>query len=249
MRNFSPPSGPRPAPRSLPAWRVKLAAPAACLFPAVVLLVATTGPCAAVLNIFGLANGDLNYAWNSKYGPYGYTQGGTEIGVGLYFGAPYGNDYTMGVLEIPISSLQSISLESVSLKVYSNGFGTGYYYGDAGLRWLNPDTMPVSGDPQADGLGPILGSPSVEYQLWDSGVGQTEGWFSFDVTAHVLDDLYAGRNFSTFVLNGSRDTYGSIRTAEYGGGFGPQLVVAVPEPKFLSLLLAVTLFIGVRLRR
>jgi hypothetical protein len=204
----------------------------------VLLMSATVGPCAAELTIFGQASGDVNYAWNSKYGPYGYTQGATDIGVGLTFGAPYGNDYTMGIIEIPITELQAATLTSVALKVYSNGFGTGYDYGSAGLRWLNPGAMALTGDPQADGLGPVLGSNSNEYQLWSSYVGEPAGWYSFDVTTHVMDDLTAGREFSTFVLNGSRDTGGSIRTAEYGGGFGPQLVAVVPEPQVWALALA-----------
>jgi hypothetical protein len=213
------------------------------------ILLIMAPPCMAELSIYGLPAGDLNYAWNSKYGPYGYTQGGTDIGVGLYFGAPYGNDYTMGILEIAITDLQSSAPTAVELKVYSNGFGTGYFYGSAGLRWLDPGSTPVTGDPAADGLGPLLGGPSVEYELWNSDYGQPAGWYSFDVTAHVLADLTAGRDFTTFVLNGSRDTGGSIRTAEFGSGFGPQLAATVPEPRIWALLAGAAGFFLLRRHR
>jgi hypothetical protein len=191
---------------------------------------------AATTTLFCAAEGDVSYAWNSKYGPYGYTQGADSIGVGLYMGAPYGNDYTMGIVEIPLAGLTALTLESAVLRAYSNGFSTGYYYGSAGMRWLDPGTVIPTGDPVADGMGPLLGSPSIEYLLWDGSQGA--GWYEFDVTSHVLTDLNAGRNYSTFVLNGSRDTGGSIRTAEYGGGYGPQLeVTTVPETSTPLILL------------
>jgi len=179
-----------------------------------------------------LPQGDVDYAWNSKYGPWGYTQGGAGLNVGLSMGGTYGNDYTMGILEIDISRLRGGTLFQSALWVYSNGFGTGYWYGSAGMRWLNTGTRSLTGDPVADQLGPILGTPALEYELWSSDRGQGAGWFSFDVTAHVQADLTAGRNFSTFVLNGSRDTFGSIRSAEYGGGYGARLesLSSVPEP-------------------
>jgi hypothetical protein len=205
---------------------------------------------AAVLILPGTATGDAGYAWNSKYGPYGYTTGGTTLGVGLYMGAPYGNDYTMGIVEIRIADLVGGDLSSAILNVYSEGFNTGYFYGSAGMRWLDVGSIVVTGDPVADALGPILGGPANEYGLWDSYVGQGAGWFSFDVTAHVLADLAAGRNYSTFVVNGSRDTSGGIRTAEYGSGFGPNITATstVPEPG-VTLTFAISLAALVLRRR
>ena len=71
--------------------------------------------------------GDAGYAWNSKYGPYGYTVGGTELGVGLQMGPPYGNDYTVGIIEIPIAALLGGDLLGAQLQVNTVGnFGTGY---------------------------------------------------------------------------------------------------------------------------
>jgi hypothetical protein len=190
-----------------------------------------------------LPQGDVNYAWNSKYGPWGYTQGGASLDVGLSMGGQYGNDYTMGILEIDISRLRGGTLFQSALWVYSNGFGTGYWYGSAGMRWLDTGTRTLTGDPVADQLGPILGTPALEYELWSSDRGQSAGWFSFDVTTHIQADLTAGRNFSTFVLNGSRDTFGGIRAAEYGGGFGARLesLSSVPEPGGAGVLFLASL--------
>lgn len=202
---------------------------------------------AATITNYASADGDANYAWNSKYGPYGYTTGATAIGVGLSFGGTYGNDYTMGIVEIPLSGATPVSLQSATLKVYSNGFSTGYYYGSAGMRWLDPGTVTPTGNPVTDGMGPLLGGPSSEYLLWDGS--QPAGWYEFDVTAHVLADLNAGRSFSSFVLNGSRDTGGSIRTAEYGGGFGPQLsLTLIPEPSSACVVLSGALLLFSRRR-
>ncbi len=183
--------------------------------------------------------GDTSYGWNSKYGPYGYGNGGTTLGVGLAMGAPYGNDYTNGIVEIAIPDLQGGNLLSATLTVYSEGFGTGYYYGSAGMYWVAPSL--VTGDPQADSIGAMLGAPSIAYGLWDSTTNQGAGWFSFDVTANVQSDAAAGRAFSTFILGGSRDTGGGIRASEYGSSFGPQMTIvtdatAVPEPATWGLL-------------
>ncbi len=205
---------------------------------------------AATFDLYATPDGDAEYSWNSKYGPYGYTTGSTELGVGLYMGAPYGNDYTVGIIEIPISELQGGILFSADLHVYSNGFSTGYYYGSAGLSWIAP-TMPVTGNPVTDGVGSMLGGVSIEYPLWDSGVGQGAGWFSFDVTAHVQQDLDAGRDFSTFILGGSRDTYGTICAAEAAGAFGPMIQATgnVPEPLVCHLLAAGFALFGLRVLR
>ncbi|MCX7869682.1 MAG: hypothetical protein N2322_06995 [Terrimicrobiaceae bacterium] len=210
------------------------------LFPSLLCGLLLLHPAAAETLVLNCeSQGDTEYSWNSKYGPYGYTQGGTSLGVGLQFGGPYGNDYTMGILEIPISSLAGRELQTANLFVYSNGFDTGYYYGSAGLRWLDVGAIVPTGDPEADGLGPILGTASIEYQLWSSGTGEGPGWFSFDVKNHVLADLAAGRSFSTFVLNGSRETVGRIRAAEFGEGFNPRIdaeVTPIPEPQAAALL-------------
>jgi len=230
-----------------PAWRRQ----GGGLFIAAIFFVLAVARAQAVtFDLYATPDSDAGYAWNSKYGPYGYTSGSADLGVGLYMGAPYGNDYTVGIIEIPISELQGGSLFSANLNVYSNGFGTGYYYGSAGLWWIAP-TMPVTGNPVTDGVGSMLGGVSIEYSLWDSSVGQGAGWFSFDVTAHVQQDLDASRGFSTFILGGSRDTYGSIRAAEAAGTFGPMIQATgnIPEPLVCHMLAAGFALLGWRIIR
>jgi hypothetical protein len=192
------------------------------------------------ITLYTPTDGDAQYAWNSKYGPYGYTTGGTTMGVGLYFGAPYGNDYTVSIFEIPIASLAGQTLTSAMLQVDSLGFGTGYYYGSAAIGWVDTSTRTLTGDVVADAIGSM--SPTASgYKIWDSyDIPEAVGIKSFDFTTQVQADINAGRTFSTFVLSGSRDTGGSIYTAE--SGQGPRLVAdfpgaaSLPEPATLLML-------------
>lgn len=182
------------------------------------------------------ASGDAQYSWNSRYGPYGYEVGGTAIGVGLQMGGQYGNDYTIGIIEVPIAPLAGHELTSAVLYLTSLGFGTGYWYGSANLGWQNHNG--ASGDVVADGRG-ALGMGETIAQVWNSDWGHdASGLRSFDVLAQVRADVAAGRAYSTFVVSGSRDTSGAIVTFE--GGSGPYLVVTgeglVPEPSGLAWL-------------
>ncbi|MBN2581834.1 MAG: PEP-CTERM sorting domain-containing protein [Planctomycetes bacterium] len=180
--------------------------------------------------------GDATYSWNSKYGPYGYGVGGTEMGVGLSMGGSYGNDYTVSIFEIPIAALMGQTVTGATLRVNSLGFGTGYYYGSASIGWLDTGTMTLTGDVVADGLGPASTGRPGGLALWNSDWGtNSAGLQTFDVLSYVLADLAAGRSYSTFVMSGSRDTWGSIYTAESGSG--PQIVATtVPEPATMGLL-------------
>lgn len=186
------------------------------------------------ITLYTPAAGDATYAWNSKYGPSGYSAGATEMGVSLQMGGQYGNDYTVSIFEIPISALIGQTVTSATLEVDSLGFGTGYDYGSAVIGWLDTGTAVLTGDVVADQLGgPSTGRPN-NFTIYSSyGVEGTPGTKSFDVLSFVLADLAAGHTYSTFVLSGSRDTYGSIYTAESGSG--PR-IVAVPEPATLALL-------------
>lgn len=188
--------------------------------------------------------GDAMYAWNSKYGSYGYTAGTTTMGVGLSMGGQYGNDYTVSVFEIPLSDLAGQTITSATLEVESLGFGTNYYYGSAHIGWLNTGSQVLTGDVVADNLGPAATGRPNEFTIFNTDVPGSElaGIRSFDVLSCVLADLAAGRTHSTFVMSGSRDTYGSIRTAESGFGFGPR-IVAVPEPATFGLLALSWLFL------
>lgn len=207
---------------------------AAKRFFSVLSLLVLAGSSWASITLYAPPAGDAVYAWNSKYGPYGYTAGTTELGVGLYFGAPYGNDYTVSIIEIPIAALAGKTVSSAVLEVESLGFDTGYYYGSAGLAWVDTGARVLTGDVVADSLGQLMSSVSIEYPLFNSGVvAGTPGVKQFDVLNHLLSDLAAGRAYSTFVLCGSRDTYGAIYAAESGKG---ARIIAVPEPAAFILL-------------
>lgn len=224
-----------------PSWIRTAAASAAILFWATLPLAAQQ-----TFNLHTTASGDANYSWNSKYGPSGYGAGGNALGVGLQMNAPYGNDYTVGIFMVPISSLTPGTLISATLSVTSNGFGTGYYYGSATLGWLNLGATALTGDVVADGLGPAATSVPGGMPVYDSGGSPSgaAGVMTFDVLTYVNADLNAGRNYSTFVLSGSRDTYGSIMSAETGSGPSILVISSIPEPATMALL-AGALMLGV----
>ncbi|MFZ5832175.1 MAG: PEP-CTERM sorting domain-containing protein [Planctomycetota bacterium] len=193
---------------------------------------------AATLTLHTPPSGDATYAWNTKYGPSGYGAGADSVGIYLYFGAPYGNDYTVSIFEVPIAALAGETVTAASLQVESLGFGTNYYYGSARIGWLNTGSTPLSGDVVADALGPLSTSLPGGMTLFDTGyVAGDAGAVSFDVLDCVLADLAAGRDYSTFVMSGSRETWGSICAAESGSG--PRIVAevaSVPEPSMAGLL-------------
>lgn len=204
---------------------------------------------AGTVNLYATPAGDANYAWNSKYGPYGYTAGQEELSVGLYFGAPYGNDYTMGFMELPLTGLVGPEVEKVEIRVHALGFGTGYYYGSAGLGWLDTTGRTLTGDVVADGLGGMHPAPGG-WAVWSTDMADWQpGWKAVDVTAQVLQDLGQGRAYSSFYVWGSRDTWGSIHAAE--SGLGPYLSVTlapVPEADEWAMMLAGLGLLALKLR-
>ena len=190
---------------------------------------------AAVSTLYTPPAGDATYSWNTKYGPSGYGVGDQTMDVNLYFGAPYGNDYRVSIFEIPISTLAGLTPTAATLKVNSLGFGTNYYYGSANIGWLDVGSLALTGDVVADDLGPASTSVPGGYTIYDTyTVAGTAGVVSFDVLSCVQADLAAGRGYCTFVMSGSRDTWGSIYTAE--SGLGPRIEVVVPEPATLAML-------------
>ena len=191
-----------------------------------VVLALCSAASAVVLNT--PSAGDCKFYWNSKYGDDTYTPGENTIGIYLYFGGTYGNDYTVGIFEVPIAALAGKKVESAVLEVDASGFGTNYYYGSATIGWLDPGTIVPTGDVVADGLGPAAKSRPGGYTIYDSDVPFTNGTKSWDVLTYVLSDLAAGRSYSTFVLSGSRETFGSINAAE--SGTGPRIVASVVTP-------------------
>lgn len=201
---------------------------------------------AGELTLVTPSEGDAQYSWNSRYGPYGYEVGGTAIGVGLSMGGSYGNDWTIGIVEVPIAPLAGHDLSSATLFLTSLGFGTGYYYGSARLNWQNFNG--ATGDVVADGRG-AFGIGDYVADLWKSDWPHDgSGLRQFDVLQQVLSDLAAGRTYSTFTLSGSRDTFGGVVTAE--GGAGPYLIATgetlVPEPAATT---AISLAAGAMLLR
>jgi hypothetical protein len=205
------------------------------------------------ITLWAAPEGDATYSWNSKYGPWGYSEGETALGVSLQMNAPYGNDYVQGIIEIPIAPLKGGELLGAELRVNTTGFGTSYWYGSAGLVWLDVGARQVTGHVKNDGLGAIVGAPAVNWALWSSGSDSGEPALkAFDVTDAVKADLAAGRSFSTFVMSGSRDTWGGIYAAE--SGIGPRVVAQttapVPEPgTWMSLGAGLAVLGGVAARR
>lgn len=216
----------------------------------VVVLLMICATAQAAITLYTPTAGDATYSWNSKYGPYGYGTDATAIGVGLGFGGSYGNDYTVSIFEVPIAALAGQTITSATLIVDSLGFGTGYYYGSACIGWLDTGTTALTGDVVADGLGPASTGRPSGFTIYDSGYGDTSGPKSFDVLNCVLNDMDAGRAYSTFVMSGSRDTYGSIYAAESGSG--PRIVAdVVPEPStIIGIISALSVnTVGLLLRR
>ena len=187
------------------------------------------------LVLYTPASGDCSYSWNSKYGPYGYGAiGASTMGIYLDLGGTYGNDYTVAIMEIPISALTGQSLLNATLIVESTGFDTNYYYGSAQLGWQDTGTRTLTGNVVADDLGSMKPLP-IGYKIWDTyTVPDGAGLKSYDFTTQVQADIDAGRTYSTFVLHGSRETFGSLYTSE--SGQGPRLVVTIPEPATMVLL-------------
>lgn len=217
------------------------------------VLVSQGAAMAADLTLPVTASGDASYGWNSKYGPYGYTQGGTDLGVSLQMGGRWGNDYSVGLIEVPIAALRGSGLVSALLQVQTTGFGTGYYYGSAGLAWLDVGAQAVTGDVVADGLG-ALAAPSITWTLWNSDGSAGSGdpaTKTVDVTSVVLLDLAAGRDYSSFQLTGSRDTWGGIYAAESGQGSRllATTTAPVPEPASWMALLGGLAALGLRSHR
>lgn len=192
--------------------------------------------------------GGAHYAWNTKYGDSGYSPATDSMGSGLYFGAPYGNDYTVAIFEIPIFQLSGATLTSANLVVNSLGFDTGYYYGSAKLGWLDTGATVLTGNVVADGLGPAAKSLPGHFGIYDSSTGGAPGIHTFDVLSYIQADLAAGRAYSTYVISSSRDTYGSISGPASENA--PKIVATtVPEPGGLSALAAGFIPVLFRLRR
>jgi hypothetical protein len=157
---------------------------------------------------------------------------------------------------IPLAPLAGGDLLGATLQVYSNGFGTWYYSGrsTASIGWLSNAVSlptPLTGDVVADGLGPFAKSRPGGFLVYDSYVSGSgaAGWQEFDVITQLQADLDAGRNYSVFVLSTSRDTSGSLASAETGMGPRVMALSTIPEPATVVWLMGVAALLGAVLRR
>lgn len=204
---------------------------------AIIALAISVAAQAETITLLTPSSGDATYFWNTKYGPYGYDSGGDTMGVDLMMSLPYGNDYAVSIFEVPIAQLYGKDVISAVLVVDATGFGTNYYYGSASIGWLDTGSAVLTGDVVADGLGPAATALPGGMAIYNSSEPFVDGLKEYDVKSYVLADIAAGRSFSTFVMSGSRDTYGSIYAAE--SERGPRIIVeAVPEPTGLTALAA-----------
>jgi hypothetical protein len=143
-------------------------------------------------------------------------------------------------IEIPIALLAGQTVTIATLQLESLGFGTGYYYGSAAVSHLNSGGNLPTGNIANDN--PHTWGGDGSWIIFDSYADPPNGGAgikSFDVTAEVLADLTAGRAYSTFMLDASRDTVGTLYASETTGQ-GPRIYAtgdfAVPIPGAVWLL-------------
>lgn len=173
--------------------------------------------------------GDGTQHYNSKYGPDPYVTGDPTMWASLQMNAPYGNDYWYIFIEIPIALLKGQKLTNATLQLDSLGAGTGYYYGSAYVRHLDPGASLPTGDIAVDNPRIWGYDNSWTFFNTDGGPDGSPGIKSFDVTAAVQADLTAGRNYSTFKLEASRDTGVTIYASETPGQ-GPRIFAQANRP-------------------
>lgn len=195
------------------------------------------------LTLWASSAGDGTYSWNTKYGPYGWNTTSQTMSTKFQMGGTYGNDITNIYIEIPISPLQGQTVTSATLVLDSAGAGTGYYYGSASIKYLNPGSNTPTGNVSADS--PNAWTAGTGWTIYNSYSGPpwdgSPGLKSFDVLSLVQADLTAGLNFITFALSSSRDTditiyaSDSIDPAHEGPRIVAEFAAAPLPPGFLLL--------------
>ncbi len=187
----------------------------------------------------GAGDGTLHY--NTKYGVDPYVTGDPTMWANLQFNAPYGNDHFNIYMEIPIAALQGATLTGATLQLDSLGAGNWWYYGSAYVRHLNPGAILPTGNIAVDN--PLAWGYDTGWVIFDTYAAfpwdGSAGIKSFDVTAEVQADLTAGRSYSSFLLEASRDTGITIYASETPGQ-GPRIYAEggslVPIPGAVWLL-------------
>lgn len=209
-----------------------------CLVLSVAILGSGVPARAAGGYLWASGAGDGMQHYNSKYGPDPYVTGEATMWASLQFNSPYGNDYWNIFIEIPIAPLLGQTLTSATLQVDSLGAGTSYYYGSAYVRHLNPCPFLPTGNIAVDNPFPWGFDNSWTFFNTDGGPDGSPGIKSFDVTAAIQADLTAGRSYSTFRLDASRDTIVTLYASETTGQ-GPRVYAQVKglNPGAISLLL------------
>ncbi len=200
---------------------------------------------AATLTAVGNNDGYIHYSnwgsWGSWFG--GWNTGNQDLSVytSFYSGSPAGWERDYAYVEIPISVLKGGTVTSATLQLYSNGFGLGdFWYGSTNVYHQNPGGYNPVGDVSIDN--PHTWGSDSGWTLFSTDIAGSgdPGWKSFDVTAVAAADLAAGRSYSTFFVQASREVYGSVRAAEQTG-YSPRMLVqgegfAAPEPASILLL-------------
>lgn len=153
-----------------------------------------------------------------------------------------------------LAPLAGGDLLAATLKVYSHGFRHWWHYASSTIGWLSttvglPSTL--AGDAVAAGLGPFAKSLPGGFLVYDSYVtgSGAAGWLEFDVTTQLQADLDAGRSYCVFVLSTSRDSSGSLASAETGMGRRVMAFSTIPEPSTTVWLMGVAALLGAALRR
>jgi hypothetical protein len=184
--------------------------------------------------------GDGTVHYNTKYGVDPYVTDGLTLWANLQMNSPYGNDHWNIYLEIPIASLRGHGqiLTRATLQLDSLGAGTGYWYGSAYVRHMDPGTSLPTGNIVDDN--PLAWGYDTSWTFYnsDGGPDGSVGIKSFDVTAAAQADLTAGRNYSVFLLEASRDTGVTIyasETAEQGPRIYANTMVPIPGSMFLLM--------------
>lgn len=213
-----------------------------CLVVAFLGISATSSQ-AVTLWAAGDNDGNIHHSsYGSSWWYGGWNTGNPTLSVysAFYPGSPSSWERDYAFVEIPIASLHTGTVTSATLQLYSLGFGLGdYWYGSTNVYHQNPGAYSPTGNVAVDN--PNYWGSDWGWNLFNTDIpgSGAPGWKAFNVTDAVAADLAAGRNFSTFLIQASREVYGGLYASEQTG-FGPNMNVQgvnlVPIPGSVLLL-------------